>query len=119
MVNNLNSLFNSNSTSAKLYKIKKGTIRRYEDNTDDIVVEVPHNLKNDILFVTGFIKVTANDFPGEVYYFGLPWINALGWDLFTATWDKDKIYIEWPWDGSSGDPSIYTEIQYTVMAIIA
>lgn len=114
------SLFFSNIASAKLYKVVNGTFRRYGDDTDDKVNTIPHGLGNDQLYVGGWVKTTNSTYPGEVYYFGLPYIDALGDDIFTVTWDTVNVYIENPWDGGgTGNHSDWQDFEYTVIVLIA
>lgn len=116
----MNALFDATVTSAKFYKIITGTIRRNDGDQTNYVVPTPHGLGNDELFVVGWVKSTNGQYPNEIYYFGLPYVSAMGDTLAQATWDTTNVYFEWPSDGSiSGIPGDFTQLEYTLLVLIA
>lgn len=116
----LNALFDATVTSAKFYTKITGTIRRNDGDQTNFLTTFPHGLGNDQLFVVGWVKSTNGQYPDEVYYFSLPYVDAMGDTIAQATWDTTNVYFEWPWDGSmSGISGDFTQLEYTLLVLIA
>lgn len=114
----LESLFTADASSAKVLAVYHDTTTKAGDDTSVYIKTYPHNLSDDQLFVIGWVKssYSSND---EVYYFGLPYIDALGDTLMSATWDDTNVYLEWPWDGNlAGDHSVIHTMEWTIIVMM-
>ena len=120
MINNLDMLFRGKTASSKFFRKITGTFTRTDGDHSDYAEAFPHELENDELFVIGWVKSKNTLYPSEQYFFSLPYVDALGSPIVEATWDRDNIYVRYPWDGSSdGTGTTVTTLEYTLICMIA
>lgn len=115
----LESLFTANATSAKLLKTESGSWRRLGTNDTDHEEVIPHEYGDDNIFVVGVVTVVNSESPTEKFHFSLPYVNALGQNIVSATWDETNVYIEFPWTGETGEPAgSYTDYDYDTLIML-
>lgn len=113
-------LFVSSRASSKFFRKITGTFTRTDGDTSNYSKTFPHELENDELFIIGWVKSTNTLHPTEQYFFSLPYVNAMGLPTVEATWDRDNIYVRYPWDwGSDGTGTTVTTLEYTLICMIA
>lgn len=103
----LEALFTAAASSTKLLKVEVNSWVRLHANHANYTITIPHGYTGDDLIVAGYVQTIDSGIPGEEYTFGFPYVDALGNNIVSPSWDSTNVYLEFTDPGTSVGDTTY------------
>lgn len=116
-MNLLNLLMGSAQSSLKVIDIITGDITISNTITDSGTDTFTNEYGSDDIILYGFVDQVYSDDPTQDYGFNIPYVDALGQNIFWVEWTSSNIYARYSNNGNVGVAGTQTAT-YTILVMV-